>query len=66
MMPDVPVVCCHSCNQFFHEEDWEFAAMQKGKCPFCRAAADGSDPGSVATFPSAHAAAANAAGLPAQ
>ena len=52
MLPDVPVVLCHSCNHFFHEEDWELATMAKGKCPFCRASADGADAGSVVTFPS--------------
>ena len=30
MMPDVPIVLCTECNHFFHEEDWEFAVMQKG------------------------------------
>ena len=40
MLPDVPLVLCHSCNHFFHEEDWELAVMQKGACPFCRTPAD--------------------------
>ena len=51
MLPDVPIVLCHSCNHFFHEEDWELAVMSKGKCPFCRADATGADAGSAATFP---------------
>ena len=51
MLPDVPVVCCHSCNHFFHEEDWELAVMAKGTCPFCRAKVSGSDSGSVVNFP---------------
>jgi len=51
MLPDVPVVLCHACNHFFHEEDWELAMMDKGRCPFCRASADTSDAGSSATFP---------------
>eukprot|EP00965_Chrysotila_dentata_P194760 6176569-Pleurochrysis_carterae.AAC.1 len=42
MIPDVPVVLCHSCNHFFHEEDWEFAVMQKGACPFCAEKIDAS------------------------
>ena len=40
MLPDVPIVLCHSCNHFFHEEDWELALMQKGACPFCHTAVD--------------------------
>lgn len=51
MLPDVPVVCCHECNHFFHEEDWELAVMKNGKCPFCRAKADASDNGSAVTYP---------------
>lgn len=35
MIPEVPVVMCYSCNHFFHMEDFEFAVLQKGKCPFC-------------------------------
>ena len=50
MMPDVPVVLCHACNHFFHEEDWEFAAMSKGACPFCKERIQESgSTGSVAT-----------------
>ena len=33
---------CHSCNHFFHEEDWDMAVMQKGCCPFCKAPVDAS------------------------
>ena len=51
MMPDVPIVLSHACNHFFHEEDWEFAAMSKGECPFSRASTQGADSGSVATNP---------------
>ena len=40
MLPDVPLVLCHGCNHFFHEEDWELALMQKNECPFCRAPVD--------------------------
>ena len=52
MMPEVPVVLCHSCNHFFHEEDWEMAVMQKAACPFCRAPIDQSyGNGSALTHP---------------
>jgi len=53
MIPDVPITLCHSCNHFFHEEDWEFAVMSKGVCPFCRTDATGVDNGSAATWPQA-------------
>lgn len=58
MMPDVPIVLCHSCNHFFHEEDWEFATMSKGACPFCKANVKGVDAGSAATQPRGNPAAA--------
>jgi intraflagellar transport protein 122 len=58
MLPDVPVVLCHNCNHFFHEEDWEFSVMSKGVCPFCRVKADGVDAGSCLSFPPARAGAA--------
>lgn len=51
MLPDVPVVLCHSCNHFFHEEDWECATMSRGVCPFCRANAVDADAGTAATHP---------------
>ena len=51
MLPDVPIVLCHSCNHFFHEEDWEFAIMTKGCCPFCRLKTKGDDTGSLLTYP---------------
>eukprot|EP01028_Stygiella_incarcerata_P008814 TRINITY_DN3952_c0_g1_i1.p1 TRINITY_DN3952_c0_g1~~TRINITY_DN3952_c0_g1_i1.p1 ORF type:complete len:1238 (-),score=308.25 TRINITY_DN3952_c0_g1_i1:116-3280(-) len=34
---EVPVVLCHSCNHFFHEDDYFFEALKRGGCPFCRA-----------------------------
>ena len=50
--PDVPIVLCHSCNHFFHEEDWEFATMSKSHCPFCRTSIDGMDGGACSgSFP---------------
>ena len=54
MMADVPVVLCHACNHFFHEEDWELAIMQKRACPFCKVTVEPNYAnGSVATFPPA-------------
>merc|ERR1719446_617848 len=52
MLPDVPVVMCHACNQFFHEEDWELAIMSKGCCPFCGVKVGENDTdGSATSFP---------------
>ena len=51
MLPEVPIVLCHSCNHFFHEEDWESSTMSKGVCPFCRSPAAGADAGSAVSFP---------------
>ena len=50
MLPDVPIVLCHECNHFFFQEDWEFATLSKGVCPFCRTDATGMDAGSAATY----------------
>eukprot|EP00455_Lapot_gusevi_P044462 TRINITY_DN5556_c0_g8_i1.p1 TRINITY_DN5556_c0_g8~~TRINITY_DN5556_c0_g8_i1.p1 ORF type:complete len:717 (+),score=248.02 TRINITY_DN5556_c0_g8_i1:1-2151(+) len=36
VIPGVPVSMCNVCNHFFHEEDFEFAVLQKKHCPFCR------------------------------
>ena len=33
MLPDVPVVLCHSCNHFFHEEDWELTRWTRLRAP---------------------------------
>eukprot|EP00696_Hemimastix_kukwesjijk_P002765 gnl/Hemi2/1338_TR471_c1_g1_i1.p1 gnl/Hemi2/1338_TR471_c1_g1~~gnl/Hemi2/1338_TR471_c1_g1_i1.p1 ORF type:complete len:447 (-),score=124.51 gnl/Hemi2/1338_TR471_c1_g1_i1:224-1396(-) len=38
MVSEVVVVQCASCNHFFNEEDYEYAALQAKTCPFCRAA----------------------------
>ena len=52
MLPDVPLVLCHSCNHFFHEEDWEFEVMKKNACAFCRTEVDSNlGNGSVSHFP---------------
>ena len=36
MVPEIPIVLCTNCNHFFHEEDFEFASLQKKECPFCK------------------------------
>ena len=38
VIPDVGLVLCRECQQFFHEEDYEFHVLQKQQCPFCRTA----------------------------
>ena len=53
MLPEVPIVLCHSCNHFFHEDDWESSTMSKGVCPFCRSPAANADSGSAVSFPPA-------------
>ena len=51
---------CKRCNHFFHEEDWEFAVMQKGACPFCAAHVESNyGNGSVSTTDAAQPAEAN-------
>jgi intraflagellar transport protein 122 len=37
MVPEIPIAQCGACNHFFHQEEWEFAVLSKGACPFCRA-----------------------------
>ena len=36
VVPEIPIVVCTNCNHFFHEEDFEFASLQKKECPFCK------------------------------
>jgi len=36
MLPEIPVAVSSPCNRFFHEEDFEFAYLKEGSCPFCR------------------------------
>ena len=36
MIPEVAIAMCKSCNQFYHQEDLEFAVLEKEQCPFCR------------------------------
>ena len=38
MIPEVAIVMCSGCQQFFHEGDYEFQILQKKCCPFCRTA----------------------------
>lgn len=40
MMPELDIVLCESCGHFFHGEEWEFAVLNTGKCPFCRVEQD--------------------------
>jgi intraflagellar transport protein 122 len=34
VIPDLPITLCPHCNHFFHEEDFEFHALQKKNCPY--------------------------------
>lgn len=36
MMPDIPIALSRACGRFFHEEDFEFAYLKEGRCPFSR------------------------------
>ncbi|EEB18094.1 conserved hypothetical protein [Pediculus humanus corporis] len=36
IIPDLPIVICHSCHKAFHMDDYELQVLQKGHCPFCR------------------------------
>lgn len=36
MMPDIPLALSQPCGRFFHEEDFEFAYLRQGRCPFSR------------------------------
>jgi len=36
MIPDIGIAICHSCCQFFHEEDFESQFLKEGGCPFCK------------------------------
>ena len=40
VIPEVPIAMCGACGHFFHEEDFEFAVLQKRACPFCRTAVE--------------------------
>lgn len=36
MVPDVAITLCDRCCQFFLQDEYEFAYMEKGHCPFCK------------------------------
>jgi len=36
MLPEIAVSVAPPCNRFFHEEEFEFAFLKEGCCPFCR------------------------------
>mmetsp|Transcript_24173 Transcript_24173/g.65451 ORF Transcript_24173/g.65451 Transcript_24173/m.65451 type:complete len:1251 (-) Transcript_24173:228-3980(-) len=43
MIPELAISQCSTCNHFFNAEEWEFAVLSKGCCPFCRAPQDVSE-----------------------
>ena len=36
MVPDVAVTLCDKCCKFFLQDEYEFAYIEKGCCPFCK------------------------------
>jgi len=36
MVPDVAIAKCDKCCKFFIQDEYEFAYMELGYCPFCR------------------------------
>lgn len=36
MVPDVAIHKCEHCNKFFVLDEYEFAYMEQGHCPFCK------------------------------
>ena len=36
MVPDVAITKCEQCNKFFIQDEYEFAYMEFGHCPFCK------------------------------
>lgn len=36
MVPDVSVTMCERCCKFFLQDEYEFAYIEKGHCPFCK------------------------------
>jgi WD40 repeat protein len=36
VLPEIGIALCPECNHVFHEEDFEFACLRDGGCPFCR------------------------------
>ncbi len=33
----VHMALSQSCNRFFHEDDFEYAVLKEGRCPYSRA-----------------------------
>lgn len=36
MVPDVSITLCENCCKFFLQDEYEFAYIEKGHCPFCK------------------------------
>ena len=36
MVPDVAITMCDNCCHFFIQDEYEFAYMEHGHCPFCK------------------------------
>jgi intraflagellar transport protein 122 len=36
MLPDVAITLCDKCCKFFLQDEYEFAYIEKGSCPFCK------------------------------
>ena len=36
MVPDVAITKCEQCQKFFIQDEYEFAYMESGHCPFCK------------------------------
>ena len=36
MVPDVAITLCEKCCKFFLQDEYEFAYIEKGCCPFCK------------------------------
>ena len=36
MVPDVSITMCESCCKCFLQDEYEFAYIEKGHCPFCK------------------------------
>ena len=36
MIPEIGISICHTCLQFFHEEDFEYSFLKRQCCPVCK------------------------------
>ena len=36
IVPDVAISMCENCCKFFIQDEYEFAYMEQGHCPFCK------------------------------